>query len=249
MSRSKKYSPHEPVTDLRHIRIVENMEPLVDYLERCPRLLQSRPRWQYTRATFLRKSVAEKLCAAAEALPHGYRLAVVEGWRPPYIQNRMYLSGWQRWKERHPEWSDVQLRRVVNRFIAPLHGKVPPPHSTGAALDVLLADENGVELDHTSPYKRIDPKAFPVDVRGLSETAARHRQILHEALLAGGLTNYPSEWWHWSYGDQGWAYRTGAPHAIFGPTVPDGWEGVQEDMNEDRLVIAAGLLDDPDPVD
>jgi len=30
--------------------------------------------------------------------------------------------------------------------------------------------------------------------------------------------NYPTEWWHWSYGDRYWAFVTGAPHALYGPT-------------------------------
>ena len=29
--------------------------------------------------------------------------------------------------------------------------------------------------------------------------------------------NYPTEWWHWSYGDRYWALVTGAPAAHYGP--------------------------------
>lgn len=207
----------------------------MDYLALSPRLVQARPRWQYTRASFLRSGVAERLVNAAEALPASFKLAVVEGWRPPYIQKRLYAAAWNRWRERHPDWSEVQLRRVVNRFTAPLHGRVPPPHSTGAALDVVLADGAGMELDHVSPYENFDPAAFLSDTKGLSDQASQNRAILFEALTKGGLTNYPSEWWHWSYGDQGWAYRTGSPVAIYGPTEPEGWTGVEEDMIEEPL--------------
>jgi D-alanyl-D-alanine dipeptidase len=38
-------------------------------------------------------------------------------------------------------------------------------------------------------------------------------------LSAQGLVNYPTEWWHWSYGDRYWALVTGAPHAPYGPIV------------------------------
>ena len=122
-----------------------------------------------------------------------------------------------------------------------IHGRVPPPHSTGSALDVLLADANGNELDHTSPFQPFDPKAYPTETKGLSEDAMKHRQILSEALSSGGLTNYPSEWWHWSYGDQGWAYRTGSPNAIYGMIEPGGWQGHPSDMNEEILQFADGL--------
>jgi len=30
-----------------------------------------------------------------------------------------------------------------------------------------------------------------------------------------GLTNYLGEWWHWSYGDSGWALRVGAKKAVY----------------------------------
>ena len=37
------------------------------------------------------------------------------------------------------------------------------------------------------------------------------------ALRGAGLVNYPTEWWHWSYGDRYWALLTGAGHALYGP--------------------------------
>ncbi len=228
--RRWRYSPAEPVTEVRRVPIVENGEPLVPYLGVTERVVEARPRLVYTRAALLRKGVAERLWRAGEALPPGLALAVVEGWRPHHIQRRMYRTTWNRFRDRHPEWSDVQLRRVVNRFTAPIHDKVPPPHSTGGALDVLLARADGTELDHSSPYEQFDPRAYSPHAPGLSAEAQETRRVLFEALQEGGLTLYASEWWHWSYGDQGWAYRTDAPHAVYGRVEPDGWEPPGEDL-------------------
>jgi zinc D-Ala-D-Ala dipeptidase len=41
------------------------------------------------------------------------------------------------------------------------------------------------------------------------------------ALRGAGLVNYPTEWWHWSYGDRYWAMMTGATAAVYGPVVRD----------------------------
>ena len=38
--------------------------------------------------------------------------------------------------------------------------------------------------------------------------------MLGEALTSAGMVNYPTEWWHWSYGDRYWAFGTGAAHAV-----------------------------------
>jgi D-alanyl-D-alanine dipeptidase len=32
-----------------------------------------------------------------------------------------------------------------------------------------------------------------------------------------GFVNYPTEWWHWSYGDRYWTFVVGAPQARYGP--------------------------------
>lgn len=230
-----KVSSWEPVSKLRHVPIKECGEPLVDFLTLCPELVWEKPRWQYQRVHLLRQTVAEKLCEAARSLPRGYRLAVIEGWRPLHIQRRMFLTAMKRWREAHPDWSEPQVRRLASRFTAPPDHRVPPPHTTGGAVDVLLADGEGNVLDLISPYKPRDRRAYPFSAKGLTETARKHREILREALASVGLTNYPSEFWHYSYGDQGWAYRGGHPYAIYGMVIPPGYSPPPEDVTEEPL--------------
>lgn len=44
-------------------------------------------------------------------------------------------------------------------------------------------------------------------------------ELLARVLRGAGLVNYPTEWWHWSYGDRYWALMTGAPAAVYGPVA------------------------------
>ena len=50
---------------------------------------------------------------------------------------------------------------------------------------------------------------------GISDEARRNRDLLKSVLEPTGLTSYADEWWHWSYGDNGWALRVGAANAIY----------------------------------
>ena len=233
--RSEKISLTEPVSQLRHVRIVENGEELVDFLEVCPDLMLDRARFHYRRETVMRRTLAEKLGEANRNLPSGYRLVIIEGWRAPHIQRRMYKAVWERFKQQTPHWSDVTLKRVVNRFSAPMDLRVPPPHTTGGAVDLMLADSDGNALDHTSPFDPYDPHSALFGASGLSDTARKTRSILAEALLPTGITNYPSEFWHWSYGDQGWAYRGKHPHAHYAAITPTNWQPAPEDDIETAL--------------
>lgn len=234
----KKISIAEPVTALRHVPIVDNGEPLVNFLEVCPDLIMDVPRFEYRRETLVRESVAGMLCKAnAWLMKQGYRLAIVEGWRPLHIQKRMHLGILKRFRERNPDWSDVKLRRTANQYTAPLHGRVPPPHSTGGAVDLQLASIDGVIQDHVSPYELFDTKCYHFAAPGLSDTARKHRQLLWDALTPTGMTNYPSEYWHWTYGDQGWAYRGGHPHALYSSVTPDGYEPEPRDVVDEPLIL------------
>jgi D-alanyl-D-alanine dipeptidase len=223
-TQDKTPSPDEPVSALRRVPVRDNGEPLVDFMERCPGLYWSprHPVFDYRRFRLARRSVAEMLAAAAARLPSGTRLAIVEGWRPPAIQRQMHQETRRRMQAEHPEWSARHLSRMANRFSAPMDLRVPPPHTTGGAVDVHLVDEQGQVLDFQSPYSLLDPAGAPAFPKGLSPEAERNRALLREAMASAGFTNYPSEWWHWSYGDQGWAYRGGHPAAHYAAIEPEG---------------------------
>ena len=97
------------------------------------------------------------------------------------------------------------------------------PHVAGAAVDLTLVDAHGDEVDMGSPDRR-DPRGVR---RCLLVRRARHQPLrplappaaLDGAHAASGLVNYPTEWWHWSYGDRYWALTTGAPAAVYGPVA------------------------------
>jgi len=175
------------------------------------------------------------LRAAANELPKGIRLGVIECWRSPLIQHRLYLAAKEALRLRNPKWSEVTLLRMTNRYTAPVGTRVPPPHCTGGAVDVVLLDKNLAPLDHHSPFEPFDPASFAMNAAGTSALARETRGILSESMSRAGFTNYPSEYWHWSYGDQGWAYRGGHPHAIYGPIQPPGYVPSAEELLQEPI--------------
>ncbi len=208
----------EPLTKLRAVPIADNGEELVD-----PRTLSKRihfaekhPKFEDMKRTpKVRQSVAEKLALAAESLPDGIDMIIIEGFRPMAQQRFMYEEIKAEFAAKHPGWNKATLHRITNTMSAPPDDPCPPPHSTGGAVDLSLMRMPARDwLDMTSPFE-MDETSAPGDTPGLSEDAQANRHLLFEALEKTGLTNYLGEWWHWSYGDSGWALRVGAKEALY----------------------------------
>jgi D-alanyl-D-alanine dipeptidase len=212
----------ESLTAQARVPIRDNGEPLVDFLGLSPRLVfaERHPVFDLPRVHLVRRRVAEMLAEAAERLPDGLKLTIVEGWRAPAVQRQMYEATEREMSELHPDWSPAILRRTINRFSAPPDHRVPPPHCTGGAVDLEITTPVGERLDMTSPYRLSDRHSNATDARGLSPTARCNRDMLVATLSAVGFTNYPAEWWHWEYGTPGWALRAGQPFAFYGLIEP-----------------------------
>ena len=208
----------EPLTKLRAVPIEENGEPLID-----PRTLSKRIHFAEKHPKFadmprtpeVRKRVAEMLAEAADLLPDGIDLIIIEGFRPLSQQRFMYEQIKAEFAEKYPEWNKATLHRIANTMSAPPDDPCPLPHTTGGAVDLSLINVKTSEwLDMTSPLE-MDETSAPGDVKGLTEDAQKNRRLLFDTLQKTGLTNYRGEWWHWSYGDSGWALRVRAKNAVY----------------------------------
>jgi zinc D-Ala-D-Ala dipeptidase len=209
--------PAALIDDPRVLRvaIADNGEALVD-LRTIAALDVDQTRAQVQQLSenpfHVRTEVAERLTRAQAGLPGGYQIQVKEGWRPVWVQQRLWDQCLDRLRASHPDLGPEQARRENARFVAP--PGIVPPHSTGGAVDVVLLHDGrtadmGWRFNQPGDGSRT---AAPV-----TRAARRHRGILASAMNAAGFVNYPAEWWHWSYGDRYWAFQAGHGAAPYGP--------------------------------
>ncbi|MFI6767958.1 nitrilase-related carbon-nitrogen hydrolase [Streptomyces sp. NPDC050355] len=200
------------------IPVEECGEPLVDVRTAAPALLAAADRHDGPGAfAHLRQGVLRRLLTAQESLPDGLRLRLVEGYRPPELQRRYFEEYAQELRAAHADWDAERIHRAASRYVSPPD---IAPHSAGGAVDLTLVTAEGRDVDMGTPMNASPEEsdgACYTSAPDLPPAARTHRRILSSALRAAGLVNYPTEWWHWSYGDRYWALATGADHALYGP--------------------------------
>ncbi|HUB93708.1 MAG TPA: M15 family metallopeptidase [Verrucomicrobiae bacterium] len=165
-------------------------------------------------------------------------LYVDEGVRSQRVQRHLYNDVFPRLiREQFPEMADEQVFERRDQMIArPIaSSSSPSPHATGAAVDLKLryTQSNKLFVPNTEVFMgHLDadmsdttrPDAF--EHSGLHgdkiELARRNRRIFYGVMRgalnasSSGFVVNPTEWWHWSYGDQLWAALTKAPAAFYG---------------------------------
>ncbi len=187
----------------------------------------------------LRRGVVDRLLQAQAILEQHqpeWQFAVFDAWRPVAVQAFMvnHAIGEECHRRGVDPMTDSPGRQAavedVGRFWAPPSesAATPPPHSTGGAVDLTLADAQGQELAMGGAIDAIGPISEPLHYAAMaqqqpdSQEAFWHgrRLALTEAMQAAGFAQHPNEWWHFSWGDQLWAWRTGAVQACYG-RAPD----------------------------
>ena len=177
----------------------------------------------------LRQGVVQRLLKAQQRLSDhdpSLRLSIFDAWRPIAVQAFMVEhSIADLCRERGVElMSGDAFDRVVadvGRFwAAPSRDPAtPPPHSTGAAVDLTLSSREGIPLEMGGEIDAIGAISEPEHYAGEEEPDARcwhqRRQLLADVMDASGFAQHPNEWWHYSFGDQLWAWRKGAAVAVY----------------------------------
>ena len=140
---------------------------------------------------FLRKEPAEMLCLANKHLKESYpelRLLVFDGLRTRSVQKKL--------------WDALDTISLSERtqFVAdPEKGSI---HNYGAAVDLTLSLENGLELDMGTNYDHFGELAFPaledslLALGKLTDKQIGNRRILRKVMTKAGFSTIDSEWWH-----------------------------------------------------
>lgn len=180
---------------------------------------------------YLRRGAAERLAGVNERLAgEGLELFVFDAWRPNAVQAYFHETWFPDWLRRQrPELSEGEIAAMVPSYwAAPTSDPLSPaPHLTGGAVDLTLSErDTGVHLYMGGIFDDVTESAhtdhFERRALGsMSDIEARaSRRLLFAAMSAAGFVNNPTEWWHYSHGDQMWAKMTGRPAALYGAASP-----------------------------
>ena len=174
--------------------------PLVDVGQQDPRLHLdmryatdgnfARMRLYPVARCLLREDVAAMLRRAQDALEKkhpGFTLVLKDCYRPVSAQRQLF---------------DAVKGTSQQGYVADPNGPVGSVHTYGAAVDLSVLDVHHHELDMGTPFDFLGALAQPrYEARFIAEgklTAAQrnNRQILRDAMAAGGFKGIRNEWWH-----------------------------------------------------
>lgn len=172
---------------------------------------------------YLRPEVISRLHQAAQAVDDaGYRLTVLDGWRPPKVQQSLYHDLYSSIQQQLPQESEHEWHHQTQFFVSwPSEDKLcPSPHLTGGAVDVTLSDKAGNPLNMGSAFDDPTPEAYVDAYEQTPGDIRERRRILYQAMQQAGFSSLPTEWWHFDYGNQNWAFFSNQNKAKFGLVYP-----------------------------
>jgi D-alanyl-D-alanine dipeptidase len=191
----------------------------------------------------LRLSVYNRIVHAASQLPSEFRLVILDGWRPFSVQQHLYDTLINLMEHTYPDVSAEELASEARNLVSPPSNltSAPSPHLTGGSIDLTLADQNGRILNMGTLFDEASPLSYTASLEGISslspaqKVARDNRRVLYNVMIDAGFTNLPSEWWHFDFGNQLWAWHSGNQQAIYGATHPGSLESLwQEQLRKSK---------------
>ena len=112
--------------------------------------------------------MAERLARARAGLPDGLSLVVWDGYRSIETQAALYDAYLDELTMVHPDLPADALEEAASRYVTPPSRSpaAPPPHLTGGAVDLTLADGDGGPLDLGTDFDAFVPEAGRPGPRG-----------------------------------------------------------------------------------
>ncbi len=179
----------------------------------------------------LREEVVNRLVKVNDYLisKNSFYLLIYDSWRPLEVQEFMFKRAFLLECEKLDIDASLKnmksypsiLKKVEKFWAYPsFDSRCPPPHSTGGALDVCLSDKDGNLVEMGSMVDQMDETSNPDFYANKKNEEAiiwdSRRSLLREIMTKFGFAQHPNEWWHFSYGDQLWAWKNKKENAIYG---------------------------------
>jgi len=161
------------------------------------------------------KVIYNIMLEAKNNLPENYYFMIYEAYRPLERQKFLWSKANKIIKEKYPDMSEDEIYTMAATYVADPYNGVGSGHQACCSIDISLCDKDVIEYEMGTACQEINDNTV-TNAEGISDTAKNNRKILQDSLENAGLINYPSEWWHFSYGDRLWSRLTGKDF-IYGP--------------------------------
>jgi len=208
--------------DIRHkqlfptIEIRENYAPMKSLMDAGLKLIYESSIVKDYRF-LVREPIIEKIKRISISLEaQDKRLIIRSTWRSFRHQRILWETNMEAHRKNHPEMNEEELHKLVSYFIAPERAST---HTTGGAVDAMIYD---LKLDCVMDFGtndglkiNLNKKCYPYHPE-ISDQARENRALLIHLFEAEDFVVDLKEYWHFDYGNAGWALEKGKDYAFYG---------------------------------
>jgi D-alanyl-D-alanine dipeptidase len=137
---------------------------------------------------------------------------VKDAWRPVTVQKYIYERYLNKLRLGNPSLKEEALLDLIRGVFTKVPEgeglqKAPPPHCTGGAVDLVLInsqDRAFPEMGQGTAKGQNYPDFYERknNLSADQEMARKNRRLLYWPMFYAGFATNPTEFWHYSYGDQ-----------------------------------------------
>ncbi|SMD32052.1 D-ala-D-ala dipeptidase [Reichenbachiella faecimaris] len=198
------------------IEIREDFSPMRSLLDAGFKLVYE-PSIKEDYRYLVRESIFEKIGRISRALDKDdKRLIIRSVWRSFDHQRMLWDECVALQLKKYPDMGMDEIHKIVSYFIAP---EKESTHTTGGAVDALIYDlkadcvmdfgtNDGLKID-------LNKKCYPHHPE-ISAEAKENRALLIGLFEAEDFVVDLKEYWHFDFGNAGWALEKGKDHAHYG---------------------------------
>ncbi len=196
--------------------IYDNGSPLVS-LKKLQLNLIYEPSLMKDYQYLVRVELVEKIKKISESLSQqGKTLVIRSAWRSFIHQQLVWEKNISMMKRKFPKKSIKEIHRITSYFVAQPNKST---HTTGGAIDALIQDNKTKKILDFGTNKgleiKLSKKCYPHHPQ-ISEEAKENRKLLITLFEQEDFVCDIKEYWHFDYGNIGWAIEKRKDHAFYG---------------------------------